>query len=202
MALDRASLWAVSRRPLALPSIPLAWRKTIRRARVPLGFAFTLAFLALARPTPLSLALSAPLVAVGLLVRASAAGHLRKFEALSVTGPYAHTRNPLYLGSLLMAIGVGVASARPIFAVALAVVFSLVYTATILEEERHLVKRYEGFEAYARAVPRLWPRLSPARLEEGGGFSFAVYRLNREYQALLGCAAIYAFLVARMVIKV
>ncbi len=184
----------------AAPERKTTWRKAARRARVPLGLLFTLAFLVFARPTWTSMLWGLPLVAVGLWVRALAAGHLRKKQALAVSGPYAYCRNPLYLGSMLMAFGFAVASAQWPLALALAAVFGIVYTATILEEEAFLVGRYPGFEAYARAVPRLVPRLTPARVgeDDGGRFSMPVYVKNREYQALLGCVGVYAFLASRV----
>jgi protein-S-isoprenylcysteine O-methyltransferase Ste14 len=74
-----------------------SWSKTARRIRVPLGFLFALLYFWLARPCGRSLALGAILILPGLLVRALASGHVRKNEALATSGPYAYTRNPLYL---------------------------------------------------------------------------------------------------------
>jgi protein-S-isoprenylcysteine O-methyltransferase Ste14 len=75
----------------------LAWAKIARRIRVPLGFAFAVLYFWLARPTWRFIAIGAVVILPGLLIRALASGHVRKNEALATSGPYAYTRNPLYL---------------------------------------------------------------------------------------------------------
>jgi protein-S-isoprenylcysteine O-methyltransferase Ste14 len=77
---------------------------------VPLGFLFAVLYFWLARPSWRSMTLGAILIVPGLLVRALASGHVRKNEALATSGPYAYTRNPLYLGSLLIGMGFAVAA--------------------------------------------------------------------------------------------
>ena len=86
------------------------WSRVARRIRVPLGFAFAILYFWLARPAWRSLALGSVLIVLGLLLRAWASGNVRKDEALATSGPYAYTRNPLYLGSLLIGIGFAVAA--------------------------------------------------------------------------------------------
>ena len=119
---------------------------------------------------------------------------------LTVTGPYAFTRNPLYLGSMLIAFGFALASRSIWIALALAVLFALIYIPVILLEEAFLRSKFAGFEAYASRVPRLLPRLLPARTDEAGrgSFSAALYRKHREYNALIGAVAIYAALALRI----
>ena len=85
------------------------WSRVARRIRVPLGFVFAVLYFWLARPTWRSLEIGTLLIVPGLLIRALASGHVRKNEALATSGPYAHTRNPLYLGSLLIGIGFALA---------------------------------------------------------------------------------------------
>ncbi len=187
---------------LSLPRTPKNLQKAVRRARVPLGTLITLIFLALAQPSWTSIGASLAFVLPGLWVRAWAAGTLRKKEALATTGPYAFTRNPLYLGSTLLAVGFAVASGRWPLGIVLAVVFYTVYRQTILDEEEFLRLRYEGFDAYTLAVPRFFPRLTPARLDrDGGGFSRGVYVKNREYQALLGGRRIIKKLIVRILLS-
>ena len=77
----------------------------IQRFRVPLGFLFAAIFLIFAKPELLTLFMGGAIAVVGLLVRAWAAGHIRKNQTLAVSGPYAHTRNPLYLGSFILGVG-------------------------------------------------------------------------------------------------
>ena len=178
----------------------LGWQKTARRIRVPLGLLFTALFLLLARPSVASLLIGLPFVLLGLATRAYAAGYLSKNKSLAVTGPYAYTRNPLYLGSGLIAVGFAIAGANPLVGIPLVLMFLAIYVPTIRSEERYLRKKFPGFDDYARAVPSLLPRPTPARLGgEAGAFSPSRYVYNREYQALIGAALIYAALVARMI---
>src|ERR1700751_5187443 len=88
------------------------WSRIARRIRVPLGFVSAVLYFWLARPTWRFLVFGSVLIVLGLVIRALASGHVRKNEALATTGPYAYTRNPLYLGSLLIGIGFAVAARR------------------------------------------------------------------------------------------
>ncbi len=176
------------------------WSKVAKRIRVPMGFAFAALYLWLARPTLALIALSLILVIPGLWLRAYASGYVKKNMELTVTGPYAFTRNPLYLGSMLIAFGFALASRSIWIALALAVLFALIYIPVIRSEEAFLRSKFAGFEAYASRVPRLLPRLLPARTDEAGrgSFSAALYRKHREYNALIGAVAIYAALALRI----
>src|SRR6202453_4959195 len=136
------------------------WQRVARRIRVPLGFVTTgLYLLELARraPHPATIAWSLALVLPGLWLRGYAAGYVKKNRELTTTGPYAHTRNPLYLGSMLMAAGFAVALLSWPVAVVLAVGFVLIYVPVIASEERYLRATFPDFEAYCRRVPRLIP---------------------------------------------
>jgi protein-S-isoprenylcysteine O-methyltransferase Ste14 len=177
----------------------IGWSKTARRIRVPLGFVFAVLYFWLARPTWKFIALGAIGIAPGLLIRALASGHVRKNEALATSGPYAYTRNPLYLGSLLMGIGFAVAARSWWVGVVLVVMFFAIYVPVIRDEEAFLRQRFPEFEAYARSVPRMLPRFTLARTnEDGGGFSLDLYLKHREYNALLGSVAMLAALIFKM----
>ncbi len=176
------------------------WQRIARRIRVPLGFCFAAVFLWLARPTSVSLGLSLLLVVPGVLLRGYAAGYVKKNQELTRTGPYAYTRNPLYLGSMLIAFGFAGASRSWVILLALAVLFAVIYWPTIRSEEAFLRGVFPDFEEYARLVPRLLPRLT--RAPGGGGaaeFSRGQYLHHREYNASIGALAIYAALVVRLV---
>lgn len=180
------------------------WSRVARRIRVPLGFAFAGLFLWLARPTWRSIALGAVLIVPGLLIRAMASGHVRKNEALATSGPYAYTRNPLYLGSLLIGVGFAVAARSWWIGIALIVMFFAIYLPVIRGEEAFLREKFPEFEEYARRVPRMWPRITPATLgstPDRGRFSFDLYWKHREYQALVGTLAMLATLVGKMVLR-
>lgn len=179
------------------------WQKIARRIRVPLGFVFAAIFLWLARPTWKTMLLSLLLVVPGLWLRAYAAGYVRKNQELTRTGPYAYTRNPLYLGSTMIAFGFAVAAASWLILVTLAVLFAAIYLPTIRSEELYLREHFAGFDEYAAKVPRLLPRLTAARFPanenaSGGSFSAAQWRHHREYNALMGAGAIYLALAVRL----
>lgn len=133
----------------------------------------------------------------GLLIRALASGHVRKNEALTASGPYAYTRNPLYLGSLLIGAGFGIAARSWWVCVALIVIFAAIYIPVILEEEKFLREKFPEFEEYARRVPRIVPRLRRESGEGAGEFSWALYLQHREYNALMGAAAMIVALIVK-----
>src|SRR5258706_3979578 len=177
------------------------WSKIARRIRVPVGFLFALLYFWLARPSWRSLMLGAILVAPGLLIRALASGHVRKNEALASSGPYAYTRNPLYLGSLLMGVGFAVAARSWWVGVALVLMFFAIYLPVIRDEEAFLRRTFPEFDDYARRVPRMFPRLtshSTNQKEVPAGFSLELYLKHREYNALLGAMAMTAALIVKM----
>ncbi len=176
------------------------WSKVARRIRVPMGFVVAALFLWLARPTWVSLAWSLSVVVPGVWLRGYASGYVKKNAELAQTGPYAYTRNPLYLGSMLIAFGFAGASRNAWIVVALAILFAVIYVPTIRSEEEFLRSHFPAFIEYARRVPRLLPRLTPAHTpsDNTGRFSRALYRKHREYNALMGATAIYAALALRI----
>ena len=181
----------------------MSWNRIARRIRVPLGFVFAILFLWLARPTLLFIALSLVVVGPGLLLRGYASGYVKKNAELTVTGPYARTRNPLYLGSILIAFGFALAARSLWIAEVLVILFVAIYIPVIRSEEAYLRSVFPGFDAYAATVPRLWPRARAAVGSETtkGVFSWELYRQHREYNALLGAGGMYAALILKMVLR-
>jgi protein-S-isoprenylcysteine O-methyltransferase Ste14 len=179
-------------------SMLTTWTKVARRIRVPMGFLFAAFYLWRARPSPTSLAWSVLLVVPGLALRAYASGYVKKNAELAVTGPYAYTRNPLYLGSVVMAFGFAAASRSIWITVLLTALFFVIYAPTILGEEQFLRSTFPAFDSYAKRVPRFLPRLTPARLPGEGSFSGSLYRQHREYNSILGACAVYAVLIATL----
>jgi protein-S-isoprenylcysteine O-methyltransferase Ste14 len=170
------------------------------RWRVRLGYPLALLVLWVARPTPRGIAVGALVGIFGLALRAYAAGYLHKKEMLTITGPYAHTRNPLYLGSAILAAGVGIATHSWIAAAILLIYFAVVYSIVMRREEGEL-RKFHGaaFDAYMRAVPLFFPRFAPAKTSEDaarekGAFSFAQYKKNHEWQAAVGFLLVLAAL--------
>jgi steroid 5-alpha reductase family enzyme len=137
----------------------------------------------------------------GLLLRGYAAGHLRKHQQLATSGPYAFTRNPLYLGSVLLAAGFSVASHSWISAVLLAAYLAIFYPVVIRREQSELQAHYgDAFVEYASRVPAFWPRFSSATPSRET-FSWPLYRKNREYEASIGLAVAMAILVMLMLLR-
>ena len=159
----------------------------VARLRVPSGFLLVGAFAWFSRPTPSSLAIGIPVSLLGLALRAWAAGCLAKNQQLATGGPYAYTRNPLYVGTLIVAFGLAVAARSPGLAALFTFVFLFVYLPVIQNEEQHLRQLFPEYAQYAAAVPALWPRFR--RGSAGGSFRWSLYRKNQEYQAAAGFAA-------------
>jgi protein-S-isoprenylcysteine O-methyltransferase Ste14 len=176
---------------------PKPYADMVARLRVTAGFIMVAAFAWFSRPDLLSLSVGLPLSACGLALRAWAAGHLAKDKRLARSGPYSFTRNPLYLGTLITALGFAVAGRSVGLAVLFAALFALVYLPAIELEEQHLAEILPGYREFAARVPLLFPRW-PAQFGPDR-FSLALYRKNREYQALLGWCVGTAWLIARAV---
>jgi protein-S-isoprenylcysteine O-methyltransferase Ste14 len=169
----------------------------LARYRVRLGYPLAIAVLWFARPTPQSIFYGAIAGLAGLLLRALAAGHLDKQKVLTVSGPYAFTRNPLYLGSALLACGAAVATHSWLSTALLGGYFTLFYSVVMRREEQELRLHHgAAFDEYARAVPLFFPRWSAAKLSSAdeGSFSFAQYKKNHEWQAAVGFVLLLALL--------
>ena len=173
------------------------WKRIARRIRVPLGFVFAGLYFWLARPTWNSIVVGALISAFGVWIRAIASGHVKKNEELTTTGPYAYVRNPLYLGSIVIASGFAVAALNWWIVVLLVVMFTAIYVPVIGGEEQFLASRFPEFAEYTARVPRLIPPIAP-RGNPVRGFSGALYRQHREYNAIIGAMLMLAALVAKL----
>jgi protein-S-isoprenylcysteine O-methyltransferase Ste14 len=172
-------------------------KRTLQRIRIPLGFLFAAVFLIFARPQLLTLAAGAAVAMVGLGVRAWASGHIHKASILAVAGPYAFTRNPLYLGSFIMGVGFSVASGVWWLSVLFAVLFLGIYFPVMRVETGDIREIFGAeFDEYERAVPLFIPRLTPWR-SSGSKFDFQLYLRYREYRAAMGVAAALGILAAK-----
>lgn len=174
---------------------PKPYADAVARLRVPSGFLLAAAFLLLSRPCPTSLAWGLPVSTLGLLVRGWAAGHLAKNQRLATGGPYGFVRNPLYVGTLVAAAGIAVASRSALLAAVFAGVFLLVYLPVIELEEQHLRTLFPEYARYAARVPMLRPCWPARRGEEK--FQWALYLRNQEYQAPAAFVAAAAYLLWR-----
>jgi len=166
------------------------------RYRVPAGWLVGLLVVALARPTPLSLLVGSPLALVGEALRIWASGHIEKTRSLATGGPYSHSRNPLYFGSLLIALGVATACASPWVVLAVAVYFLAFYPSVMAEEEAFLARKFPGeHEIWAASVPSFWPRLRPGGAR-ASRFDWARVRMNREWRTAAALPLLAALLLA------
>ncbi len=184
-------------------------RKFWMRWRVRAGYPVAAGYWLLAAPTARWIVYGAAIAAAGIIIRAAASGHLRKDRELAVSGPYARTRNPLYFGSAFLAAGFIVAGHSWIAGALVAVYFGVFYYAVMRNEERDLRARFgPAFDEYASRVPLFFPGIrswrgdaAAAGAEPGGEFSWAQYRRNREYQALIGAILGFGTLFLRMWIR-
>lgn len=182
----------------------MTYEKIARRIRVPLGFVVAILFVWLSRPTWRSLAAGAAVSLVGIWIRALAAGHVRKNAELTTTGPYAYTRNPLYLGSIVIALGFAIGArawTSPAYwiAVALAGMFTAIYVPVIRSEETFLRATFPNFGEYCDHVPRLLPRFTSAYPTQKTEWSAPQYQKHREYNAIIGSLLLWGVLVAKIV---
>ena len=175
---------------------PKPYADLVARLRVTCGFILVAAFAWFSRPDMKSLALGLPVSLLGLLLRGWATGHVEKNIKLAESGPYAYVRNPLYLGTLLVAAGFVIASREWWLAILFGAVFLLIYLPAIELEEQHLRKLFPSFTAYAERVPALWPTLAP--VQRGEHFRWDLYVRNREYQALIGFVVGALYLIVRL----
>lgn len=173
------------------------WPTVARRIRVPSGFVLAVLYLWLAKADAGSLALGAVFVIMGLAIRGVASGYLDKNEQLATSGPYAYTRNPLYLGSVIMAVGFAIAARNLWIALVLAAVFVGIYLPVIRAEETYLAQRFPEFPEYARRVPRFGPTFQGVNGKRGS-FSWTLYWKHREYNAIIGSGIILAALIAKL----
>jgi protein-S-isoprenylcysteine O-methyltransferase Ste14 len=173
-------------------NFPKPYADAVAKLRVPFGFVLVAAFLWLASPTWISLAVGLPVSLAGLALRAWAAGCLEKNLTLAQSGPYAHLRNPLYLGTLAVAAGFVLASRRWELGVLFAAVFIFIYLPVVELEEQHLRALFPDYAEYARRVPKLIPRMAATSPKH---FRWSLYRRNREYEALSGFLAGVAVLI-------
>lgn len=174
-----------------------------KRLRLPLGFALAGAYLVLATPQPRWLGIGAVIGLAGVLFRAWASGHIMKNDRLATTGPYAHTRNPLYFGSFMISAGFALAVHWSLL-VLVALFFALIYVPTMQREVANISQRFPAaYAAWAAHVPMFVPRLTPwhdpASAGGEGRFSRDLYLKHGEWKAALGYVAALGILYAKMV---
>ena len=171
----------------------------MQRWRVPLGFLCAALFLFFAQPTAWTLIVGAIVAIPGLALRAWASGHLKKNEALATTGPYAYTRNPLYLGSFVMGLGFTIAAGQPFLVLIFVIMILGIYLPVMRVEAETLSELFgKKYARYASEVPLFWPRFSPYR-QNDTDFDRDLYLRYREYRAAIGVVIAWALLAAKAI---
>ena len=163
----------------------MTYSELAKKLRLPLGFVLGIAYLIWARPSMLTLAVGGAVALVGVLVRAWASGHISKNRKLAVTGPYAHTRNPLYFGSFLIGAGFAIAAHWALLLLVIAF-WALVYAPTMEREKANIRERFpDAYDRYSANVPAFVPRVTPWRDDDpdGGGFDLGLYMKHGEWKA-------------------
>jgi hypothetical protein len=171
---------------------------SLSRVRVRSGYTAGALVLFFAEPTRDSLVAGGAIAIFGELMRIWASGHIQKTLMLATGGPYAHTRNPLYAGSVLMALGLLIAARHPLSVMA-GLVYLLVFYPVIIREEAKFLRRKfpDPYHDWAKQVPIFFPRLTPGGPRES---KFQMGRLlaNREWRSVLGLMLLAAFMIWRL----
>ncbi len=154
--------------------------RVLARYRVALGSIMALITVWLARPSWTTLVAGSIVAGVGEALRLWAAGHVEKSREVTSSGPYRHTRHPLYLGSTLIGIGVAVAAGHPWLGLGIVVYLVSTLTAAMRAEEAHLREKFGA--AYDEYAAKRAPASSRA-------FSWERAWRNREHHALFGLVA-------------
>lgn len=173
-------------------------KKLLQRNRVAFGFPIAAIFLIFARPDHNMLIIGGIIALVGLFIRAWASGHIQKNKVLAISGPYSFTRNPLYLGSLILGIGFTIASGVWWLAIIFAVVFLGIYLPVMRVEAEELTAIFgDVYTEYAEKVPLFLPR--PTGYKAGANkFDMKLYLRYREYRAAMGLVFAWCILAVKV----
>lgn len=177
------------------------WGKKAQKIRVPVALVLGIGFLLLMHPSVHSLWIGGAVAAVGALLRIWAAGHIEKGKSLARGGPYAFTRNPLYLGSLVMATGVLLAGQSYWLLLPLALYYGAVYYPVMKAEEAELTAKYGmQFQDYASKVPLFVPNFS-SRHGVSSTFLWSRVIQNGEHRNVAGLLLAEAFLIVLKIVR-
>lgn len=176
-------------------------KELFNRWRVRIGWIAACAVIILARPTWIAIGEGIIISLIGLSVRAWASGHLRKEKELAISGPYRFSRNPLYLGNLIIGIGI-VIGARSWWVLALFLAYFGAFYPLIIQRERDRMKQLfpKKYEEYKKRVPSFFPSLKRRSFPSGARFSWSLYKRNREYRALVGALVFWLILAAKILL--
>jgi protein-S-isoprenylcysteine O-methyltransferase Ste14 len=174
----------------------MAGRSAAELVRLSLLYLVVVLLLWLSKPEPWTVLAGACFVIAGELIRIWAAGHLFKTRKLITSGPYRYTRNPLYLGRLLLFTGVGLMAHFPhgINVAVLLLGWTVFFGYYMPRKERIEPARLlgihgESYRVYRDAVPALFPTVAPFP-DNGERWQSDRFRRNREAMTAVGLAAV------------
>ncbi|MFW6124144.1 MAG: methyltransferase family protein [Acidobacteriota bacterium] len=174
-------------------------KKTLTKWRVRAGSLAALASLILARPSFKSILLGFLISLLGLFLRTWACGHIQKEEKLSVSGPYRYTRNPLYLGNLIIGIGI-IAGSRSWWVFGIFCFYFLIFYPVVIDIEKQKMeklfpKQYKNF----KKVPLFIPNLQPKLFQDKKKFRWGLFLENKEYRAFTGVMLFWAAMIIKTI---
>ena len=140
-----------------------------------------------ARMTDVSYYSGLVLMALGLLVRFWASGYISKSRTLATSGPYAYTRNPLYLGNFILGLGVSVVSNNIWLILYYTLSFTILYIGTIKEEQKVLQEKFgQQYHDYVALVPMFLPSFGSYKKSAKGNFNIVQSFKNGEFIRIFG----------------
>ncbi|MDQ6996534.1 MAG: methyltransferase [Mariprofundus sp.] len=155
--------------------------KILLLARIPASILMGAAILLLARPTLTSWIFGLAVVAVGEALRLWASGHIHKSAEVTVTGPYAMCRHPLYLGHFLVATGFCVTGDSITAFIIVSLAFFIIYMPTWKNEEQNLIQLFgDTYREFMAVTPAMLPRWNGKVFN--GSFSWALVKQHREWK--------------------
>ena len=175
-------------------------KKIVYRWRVRAGFIAIILVIILAKPNLPSLLGGFVVCSSGLFLRTWASGHLRKEKELTVSGPYKHTRNPLYLGNLIIGLSVVIASSS-LWILGIFTAYFLLFYPIAVQVEMERMKAFfpHKYETYKKKTPLFFPSWKSFSSSKKNKFSWELYRKNKEWRAFLGAIFFWLILAGKAV---
>ena len=174
--------------------------QTVYRWRVRVCSLALILIIILSKPTPISMLTGIAICLAGLLLRTWASGYLKKDKELTISGPYQYTRNPLYLGNLILGTSVVVGS-WSLWVFLIFVAYFLLFYPLIMRREQERMKKLfpQPYEEYSKKVPLFFPNWRPYPSQKYK-FSWPLFKKNKEYRALAGAAAFWLIMALKMIL--
>ncbi|MDI6732663.1 MAG: isoprenylcysteine carboxylmethyltransferase family protein [Planctomycetota bacterium] len=172
------------------------------KLRTRLRALFIIILLIWASPTLMSLLIGSVFVIVGQLIHFISAGYLVKQEKLITAGPYRYVRNPFYVSSFLVDVGLCIITQNIHIAIIyLPVFYLIVIPRRVRKEEKFLKTQFgERYIEYCQLVRRFIPHLSPASLPQTNGcFDWNLILKYREQWRLLRTIGLVMFFYLRAI---